>query len=489
MKNSIIIFLVLLGSQTLLAQSKLVDRQSRTFKTTQNIDIKGEVGFLETLENRKDPNSRTIRVKYIHLKSLAAEPLTPILYLEGGGSAVTWQAEDPGSLSDWLSLLQIADLIFIDQRGTTDQSLIHIWQGPFPENFMVSAEAAGTHYRAMARQALPAFKSRNIDVTGYTTEEHAEDVKELTEALGLDRFNLLGFSFGTHIGMTTMRLFPEKIENAVLIGADAPDQSFNYPSHLDEHVQKVADMVAADPELSAQIPDFTQLLNKLMKQVEANPVTVTVKNPLTREDMPVKVGAFGLGLVLRLDIDDANDLPVMPRLLYSIDQGDLSLLQWFVQKRIVFALALPGNGINQALASGILPERQKTIEAEAKTSPFGNIVNFPFYDMRGPWPVKELAPRLQAPLQSNIRTLFVSGDLDARTPVQQVDETRKGMSNAIHLVVKGAGHEQVLWAAEIIDEAIPQFLQGKDVSQTRPVYGKVAFIPITGASGKHPSIK
>ena len=67
------------------------------------------------------------------------------------------------------------------------------------------------------------------------------------------------------------------------------------------------------------------------------------------------------------------------------------------------------------------------------------------------------------PLKTDIPTLFITGTLDCRTPVAQVEETMKGFSDVRHIRVVNAGHEQSLWNKETFDESIPDFLSGKEV--------------------------
>lgn len=485
----IILLLIAIGLTEVYGQTTDLKLKTRKFKTSTGVKIEGQVGYLKVPENRSNPESRTIEVKFVRLKSLAANPKEPIIYLEGGGKPATWQVDSPKDLNDWLPILQISDLIFYDQRGTTDQKLIHVWQGEFPTDFFVSEAIAQQHYEAMTKQALTAFETKGVDVAGYTVVEHAKDIQAIAQALDIPHYSLFGFSFGSHIGMSMMKLDPSPIVNAVLISADAPDQSFNYPVHLDDHFKKVSEMAAIDPAISKIVPDLQELLSRVMAQLEKKPAELTVKHPLTGKDITLNIGSFGLSLVLRLDIDDANDIPIIPRLLYSIDQGDYSLLQWFLQKRVAHAIGLPGNGINQALASGASTQRWTEIQQQAAVSQFGNVVNVPFSFAREVWPTPQLEIDTTTPLTTNIRTLFVTGTLDARTPVIQVNKTIKGFSNATHLTVKNAGHEQAMWDIEVFDEAIPAFLLGKDVSSMKPVYRNIKFIPLTGSSDKHPALK
>lgn len=472
-----------------IAQSENLTIKSKKYKTSDKSVIEGEVGYLTVPENRSNPDSRDIKLKFIRLKSLASSPQEPIIYLEGGGGSCTWQAESPEDLTDWLPILEVADLIFVDRRGTNDRKLIHIQKGEFPEDFFVSEKAATSYYQSFVKEGLQAFEVKGIDVKGYNLEEHAADINALANALNIDSYSIFGFSFGTSVGITLLKLYPDNISNAVFVSADGPGQSFNYPSHLDKHFQKIADLSNQSEIINSDIPDLNQLLNEVMDKLEKDPAIVTVKHPLNKKSMDVKIGSFGLALILRLDIDDYYDIPVIPRLLYTINQGDYSSLQWFVQKRITLALGLPGNGLNQGIASGMSSERESRILQEAAESPFGNSVNFPFGAAIDAWPDVNLTFDTSVPIISDVRTLFVTGDLDCRSPVEQVNELQDGFSNATHLVIRNAGHEKALWNVPVFDEAIPNFLQGVDVSERKITLKRKEFIPVKGNADGHPSLK
>ncbi|MEM1219421.1 MAG: alpha/beta hydrolase, partial [Bacteroidota bacterium] len=196
-----------------------------------------------------------------------------------------------------------------------------------------------------------------------------------------------------------------------------------------------------------------------------------------------------LALVLRLDIDDANDIPIMPRLLHSINTGDYSLLQWFIQKRMIQGIGIPGQGINQQLATGASLERWATILAEAEDSPYGNVVNFPFSALHDHWLENELPFATDQGIQTEIPALFITGMLDCRTSVSQVEEIRQGFSQSVHVTVKGAGHEQAMWEEEAFDQFIPAFLQGQALEDAETLYTSITFIPLEGPSDRHPALR
>ncbi|MFN8847142.1 MAG: alpha/beta fold hydrolase [Bdellovibrionales bacterium] len=71
--------------------------------------------------------------------------------------------------------------------------------------------------------------------SGYAPEDYAQDLYELTEALGWDRFYLVGHSMGGRNALVFADLYPEKIEKLVIedIGPEAnPNASLYYENLL-----------------------------------------------------------------------------------------------------------------------------------------------------------------------------------------------------------------------------------------------------------------
>ncbi|MEO0895575.1 MAG: alpha/beta hydrolase [Bacteroidota bacterium] len=483
--NIISLGFLLLTTTFSQAQTSTIKLTSKTFKTSSGIEISAQEGVLFVPENRGVPSSRTIKIPFVRLKSISAQPNEPLIYLEGGGASVTWQAKDPNALEDWLSMLKLSDLIFLDLRGSTGNKQRYIWFGKYPEKFFLTEKDASKHYREMSQRALAKFEKRGVDVSGYHIRAHGQDVMDLCDALDIENFSIFGFSFGSHIGLEMLNQDKGRIKSAIFAGADGVDMSFNYPAYLDQQVERIDRLIDKNEAIRQHIPNLPLLLDSIMIQLADEPIYVEVKHPIHKKKMTLPIGPFGLSLILRLDIDDAHDIPIIPRLLQEVKEGKPDLLAWFVQKRLPVAIDFPGNGIHQALASGASEKRWSLILEQASESPYGNVVNFPFHTIKESWPYPSLD--LQ-PQKTDTRTLFISGSLDTRTPAEQTEEIMSNFSKATHLVVQDAGHEQAMWDGDIFDKAIPLFLMGKEVDHIQATWSPVIFIPLFGEAKGHPAL-
>ena len=458
-----------------------------TLKSQSGVRIEADGGRLMVPEHRGVPGSRSIPIGFLRLRSRAPSPRAPLFFLNGGpGSpAVT---RNPRGLDFWTPFLDVCDVVLIDQRGTRDSLLQWDWDGPPPLHYFVSVDSANRHEAEMHRRALAAFNTHHVDLAGYTTVESATDLDELRVALGFEKVSLLGFSYGTHLACAYLRRYGSRVENALLFGVEGPDQTQKLPWTMDTQFRKLALLVARDSTIGPRVPDLVALLDRVVARLERSPVIVPVPSPDGKDTLRVPVGPFGLRFILRADVGDATDLPVFPRLLWSIDRGDASVLAWFIRKRAGGALGVHGMNESMDAASGVSPGRRAMIEEQSRTSRFADVVNFPFLTGGEPWPVPDLGDDFRAPLVSPVRTLVVSGGLDFNTPPAQGDELCWGLPNATHLVVDNAGHEQTLFQNDSAMPVVLDFLRGRDVRDRRVTYPVLRFVPLEGTSGMHPSV-
>jgi pimeloyl-ACP methyl ester carboxylesterase len=439
---------------------------------------------------RRDPNSGTFDLAFVWLRSPIGAGQAPTMFLAGGpGDSSTWMAGNEYGMSQLAPLLAAGDVILLDQRGTGQSRppSVWLWDGPPALTFFVSEEIAMAHFREGSRRAIAALAQQGVRLDGFTTEEAADDVNDLRRALGLERVSIWGFSYGTHLGLSVLRRHGRHIERAILIGVEGPDDTYKPPLGMDRAYDRIARMAAADPNVAAA-GDLWELRDRVRAKLACEQMAVEIQGGDRRYTLPV--GPFGLDIVLRLDIGDASDIPVFPRLLQSIDQGDTRLLRWFVQKRAGLVAGIPAMSFMTDAASGASAERLALIARETPQSRFGNIANFPFPDLAEEWRAPALAPDFRDPVRSSAPTLFMCGELDWNTPPAQAHAAARRFRNATVIIVGNAGHEQVYTHPDI-KSAMTRFLRGEDVSGVAASHPPVRFVPLQdGVAGAptHPAV-
>jgi len=443
-------------------------------------------------ENRRDPDSRPIALVFAILHSTAERPGPPLIYLHGGpGGSATGAVRDPDAMTEWARFLDLGDVVLLDQRGCgrSEPALARPLAEPPPTDAFADLDAFSGFLAQAGRAVKAELEAEGVDLAGYDTEQSADDVADLIRAVGDGRGRILGFSYGTHLGLSVLRRHPGLVESAILVGVEGPDETQKLPSVYDVHLRRLAALVRRDPVVGEQVPDLVGLYERVIRKLEREPMEVEVVQPVSNERVRVPVGPDGLRMILVRDFGDTSDLPVFPRLLASIERGDPTLLRWFVQKRYGVD-AYPTPVFTVDTASGVGPWREQRIAAEAEWSLIGNAMNA-FYvpAVEAVWGMPVLDDSFRRPFACEVRTLFVSGSLDANTPPHQAERMRWGFCDAVHLIQANGGHEDWMRNPKVLP-VLHAFLAGEDVSHADVDLPPLRFVPIEGPPGDvtHPSL-
>ena len=440
-----------------------------------------ERGHLIVRENRKKPTSNLIELVFLRLKSTSDKPGYPTVYLDGGpGSSATGIASIPDYMNAFQKLREVGDVILLDQRGVgrSKPNLTHRASEALPLDVFADREVALRAFKERAKAAADHFRSQGVDILAYNTIESANDVDDVRKALGAEKVNLVGFSYGTHLGLACIRYHGKNLNRVVLVGTEGPDHTDKLPSTSDASIRRLAALVAKDPELGPKMPDLAGTLKRTLDRLEKEPVTITINDQRTRKPIDVKVGKIGLQFLIMRDLGDTNDLPVFPLWFYTMDKGDYSVLKRFVERRYnQYGAGISVMTLVMDISSGVSKARKRQIQNEAKTTLLGDIVNFPLSEMGDVFGYPDLGNVYRSPIKTAVPTLFVSGVLDNNTQPFQADEVRKTFKNSTHIVIDNAGHESMVIDPQV-QQTMVQFLKGEDVSKVKITLPALKFQPL-----------
>jgi pimeloyl-ACP methyl ester carboxylesterase len=347
-----------------------------------------------------------------------------------------------------------------------------------PTDVFADREVALRAFKERAKAAADHFRARGVEILSYNSVESAHDVDDLRKALGVDKVNLVGFSYGTHLGLACIRYHGKNLNRVVLIGTEGPDHTDKLPSTSDGSIRRLAQIVARDTEIGGKMPDLEGTLKRILDRLDKEPVTVKIMDQRTKQPVEVQVGKTGLQFLIMRDLGDTNDLPIFPLWFYTMDKGDYSILKRFVERRYnQFGFATSVMTLVTDISSGVSQARQRQIKKEAKTALLGDIVNFPISEMGDVFGNPDLGDDYRSSIRTDVPTLFVSGVLDNNTQPFQADEVRRTFKNSTHIVIENAGHESMLTDAQV-QQTMVQFLNGEDVSKVKISLPTLKFRPL-----------
>ncbi len=180
--------------------------------------VDGYCGALQVPEDRSNPGGRRIglRVAVVPATNTAARP-DPVFAIAGGpgDASSSFFAWLPGLYTD---LHATHDIVLVDQRGTGGSHPLVL--PPMPDTSGLSASEADARISAWLADALTGLQS---DARFYTSTVAADDIDDVRAALGYDRIDLYGTSYGGTLIQYYLRQHGDHVRAAVLDGATPLD--------------------------------------------------------------------------------------------------------------------------------------------------------------------------------------------------------------------------------------------------------------------------
>src|SRR5262245_1308362 len=219
--------LMLLFSVSVNAQPKAgtLKLKPYSFENSKGEKTPAEFGTLLVPENRNDPQSNLIELAFVRFKSTATNPGPPIVYLAGGPGGSGTGAASGSRFPLFMAFREIADVIAFDQRATgySKPNLACYERMSIPLDVAPSKEVALKELLKNAERCASYWRDvQRVDLTGYNTNESADDLEDLRKALGVPKIDLWSISYGTHLALATIRRHPQSIGRAVLAGTEGP---------------------------------------------------------------------------------------------------------------------------------------------------------------------------------------------------------------------------------------------------------------------------
>lgn len=410
------------------------------------------------------PQGAQIDVHFAVLPALARHKRPdPVFFLAGGpGQSAVSLA---GLLSaQYTRLGARRDLVFVDQRGTGRSAPLECPQ-PDPHKPLAElADAQAARERlAACRQALARLP--HGDLRHYTTTLAMQDLDAVRRALGAERINLVGGSYGTRAGLEYMRQFPQAVRRAVLDGVAPPDMALPLAFGVDTQAAFEAMLRAceADAACKARHPtlraDWDALLASLPRRVSA-------PHPVTGLDEPF-VLTRELALMLVRPALYAPPLAAgLPHAVSQAARGRLAPL-------VGLGGSLGGGRRELRLAEGLHfsvicaedePRITPAAAAEAlRATPFAeaNLANY--REVCRDWPRGAVPPEFYTVGPAPAPTLLLSGGADPATPTRHGERVAQALgAQARHVVVEQAGHGVL--AIGCLRDAAVRFIQAEDAA-------------------------
>lgn len=399
------------------------------------VRVAARCGTLEVPEDRSRPGGRTIavHVAVVDAESTSARP--DPLFLLAGGPGQAASSAFPLALAAFKRVGRSRDLVLVDQRGTGLSGRLGC---PALEDPRALDRSEAEELAAVERCA--ARLSARADLRAYGTEAFARDLDAVRAALGYEKVNLFGASYGTRAALVYARTFPDRVRALVLDGVAPMEMAIGetFGEDAQRALEKDLARCAADPACAARYPALPADLRALVAELDRKPARVRLRDPLTAEPVAFELKGGATRSIVFLLLYAPETTSLLPALLREARAGDLAPLA--AQGLIGGADAAGQIALGLQLSVLCAEDVPFYGPAPAGGAFLGNLVRDAFQKRCARWPHAAPDPAFHRPLRSGVPALLLSGEDDPVTPPRWAEEAARDLPRSRHLVVPGAGH-------------------------------------------------
>jgi pimeloyl-ACP methyl ester carboxylesterase len=287
-----------------------------------------ECGYLTVPEVHSQPDSALIQVGIVIIKSTNPNPAEPLFLFQGGpgGSSIALFPSLFLPVNETSEqILSERDVIIFEKRGNPySQPYLNCPEYQEDDvNFTSTATEQTLSSLAVCRDRLV---QEGINLEAFNSAESADDVAALALALGYERINLYGVSYGTELAQDVLRLHPEMVRSVILDGVvpGNPSVDSQYAVILDRLITQVDEACAEDADCHALYPDVKGTFEATYERLNMTPGTVELSTSSGIKQQPVT----GLNLAHTIfEMSYSSGAPfVIPAMIYQASEDEFGII-------------------------------------------------------------------------------------------------------------------------------------------------------------------
>ena len=408
--------------------------------TIQGVQGPAKCGTLEVYENRAKKQGRMIGINVVVLPATGdkREP-DPFVYFAGGpGSAATQDAR--GIADAFKKVREHRDLLFVDQRGTGKSNPLDctLYNSDDLQTYL------GYFFPLEDVRKCRSELEAKADLKLYTTDIAVDDMDEVRAALGYERLNLFGGSYGTRAALTYLKRYPKRVRTATLQGVAPPNEYMpsDFPLGNERALQGILAECAADQACNAAFPNLKEETKSLLAQLIKGPVEVEMQRPGTNDRVKVKLNRDLAAEAIRYMLYSPVSASRVPLTIHLASQGNFVPL---TEAAIRYRKLLVSTGSNGMYLSVTCAEDLPWIkpgegERMAENTFLGDYRLRQQREACALWPRADIAKDYAGPVRSDVPVLILTGEWDPVTPPSNGDAVAKTLKNSLHIVVPHGAH-------------------------------------------------
>ncbi len=383
------------------------------------------------------PSAKQIDVHFAVLPAIARNKLPDPVVLFAGGPGQSGMKLAPVAQGLFNRLRNRRDVIVVDQRGVGKSTGLDCTSNP-REPMAASDMGAVAQRMLQCKTALKAKHGLTEEqLTHFTTEKASKDIEAIRVAIGAEKLNLVGASYGTRAALDYMRQYPSSVRRVVIDGVAPPDMVLPdaFEQDADAALQAVFKACEADKSCNARHPKLAQSLERALA---ALPQPLDVRHPVTLQREKLVLTREMLLASLRSPLYVPSLAQALPLAISQAAQGDYAPLMG-----LAGGMATPATELAWGMHfSVVCAEDFPRMSAAAPVSnTFSGSLRKLYTDVCSNWPQAPVSAAFYTLPAAKVPVLVMSGGADPVTPPRHGERTAKALGpQARHVIAPQVGH-------------------------------------------------
>lgn len=409
-------------------------------------------GTMRVWEDRAAQRGRLISLEVVVLEATGDEPAPDPVFVFAGGPGQNAASMSNAWATHWIR--DRRDIVLVSQRGTGGDN--RLWCELPGGDDDLQAYLEPMFIEESFRDCLAAL-SQKYDLTRYGTADAVDDIDDIRKALGYERINLYGGSYGSRAELEFIRRHPESVRTAIL-NSVAP-VSFINPLYHAWGAQHALDLImddcASDPACADAYGDLHASFDAIMAALDEGPVAAEVVHPTTGQRVRVELSKESFGEALRVIMYyDRSQVPYLIDRAAGGDYAPFAQTGINAVRSIRQTLALGmllcvtcAEDVDRITEEMILAETAETFLGDGRVRRQRAVCAF--------WPRSALPGDAADPVTGDVPVLLLSGRYDPVTPPRWAAQAAGHLPEGLHVVGPGAHGQH----GACIDAIIRQVLE------------------------------
>lgn len=401
--------------------------------------IEAQCGSLQVPEDHAHPEGRKITLALAWLPAKGEAEPDPMLMLAGGPGQSALETF-PGIAPAFADVRKKRNIVLVDQRGTGGSNKLSCKNSAGKNAVMEEDEESLAGATAFAARCV-AELSKKADLRFYTTTDAIQDLDAVRRAIGADKLNLMGISYGTRVAQQYAKRYPAHVRTLTIDGI-APNSLVlgnEFARNLEDSLDLQFGRCKKDTACAGKLGDTRARLNALMTRLAADPPLVTYRDAITGDSRQEKLTPGHVAALTRMFAYSPQAAGLLPLEINEAAAGRYEPLM-ALSKLISGTLGeqiMTGMQLSVICTEDAADMKANSADAD---SLLGQEMITVMQAQCGVWPQGVRPPGFRAPLTGALPVLILSGEFDPVTPPRYGDEVSRGLPNSRHFIVRGQGH-------------------------------------------------